>query len=471
MNRDTELEVIMPPLEEMDNPYFRLPFALYEEHFYGSMYQVRQALEAITSPYPAPLEFVGLPGMGKSVLLRYLADPQGALLRQNRWLQKPYDREPHLLFPIRVEFRLLPSQLHAFQFLYRRFQEEYPGYRTRTANAFENPLPEMERQPFPDEAETAVDCMEHDLRRLSALRVRPVLLLDDFDLVFGSLTFDQASRLRPWRDRVSFILCTEKSLDRIKSEAAGSPFFATIPIVHIDGLSPEEAQHLISQPARDAGRPFPDEDIRLALQLAGRHTYLLILAGRKLWNLRMQTGLLDQPHLPLPEAQRSSLAARLMADYQRLFDLYLNRLEPGEVRALAHLLPPRSENPHSEDLQHLESLVQLGLAELDPHLGYRIFSRLFEEYLQQKKLEPDETTALKLSDLEQRLYQYLRNDPDRISAFDELWQSVWEQPFEKEKADSIKRTIQVTVSRLRKKLLATGEDILSLRDQGYRLTR
>jgi len=53
----------MPPMVESDNPFFKLPYALYEERFYGSLYQVRQALEAISSPYPAPLEFVGLPGM------------------------------------------------------------------------------------------------------------------------------------------------------------------------------------------------------------------------------------------------------------------------------------------------------------------------------------------------------------------------------------------------------------------------
>jgi len=404
-------------------------------------------------------------------LLRYLADPQGALAHQGHWLQKPFDREPYRLFPILIEFRLLPSQMHAFQYMYRRFQDEYPAFRHRTQGTFEEALPDLERHPIPDEAEAAVDRMEQDLRQVCACRVRPVLLLDDFDQVFETLTYDQASRLRPWRDRVSFLLCTEKSLDRIKSEAAGSPFFATIPIVHIDGLTSEEARQLVSEPAAKAGHPFPEEDIRLLLRLAGRHTYLLILAGRKLWNLRMQLCLLDHPQQPLPAAQHNALAARLLADYQRLFDLYLKHLEEGEVQALARLSSQPGAPARPADLQHLESLVQLGLVELDGEKGYHIFSSLFEEYLQGKSLESEERASLRLSELERRLYQYLRDDPDRISTFEELWQRVWEQEFDRAKEDQIKRTIQVTISRLRKKLAAANEDILSLRDQGYRLTR
>ncbi|MDQ2806951.1 MAG: helix-turn-helix domain-containing protein [Chloroflexota bacterium] len=452
-------------MEEPQNPYFWMPGTFNLRQFYGAPKWVRLILEQITFTPPHDLELIGLPGMAKTTLLRYIADPQGALHDYPDWLQAPYDQQADRLFMALVQFRLAPADTHPFIYLYHRFYEEYALYCDRQLKhdpALRRVYPLL---PSPDKqtATTAVDTMQLAIERLVADDIRPVLLLDDFDLAFARLDLEQTTRLRPWRDRVAFVLVTERPLHEVNAKAAGSPFFQTMPVQTITGLPPAEARRMLAEPAQNAGCPFPDADVDTILPYTGGHPYLLILAGRALWETRARLTLLGSVQ-PLSAQQQQMLRGRLQDNFGRTFQFYRDGLSPAELQALRLLINEGT----GTDYATLAALEAKGLVQYEAADNYVPFSPLFAEFVAGASASPVAPADLPLTGIEGQFYDYLYHNADRVCLFDELAREVW-HAADPNDAD-IRRRMQVTVSRLRKKLkTTTGDDISSVRDQGYRL--
>jgi DNA-binding response OmpR family regulator len=102
---------------------------------------------------------------------------------------------------------------------------------------------------------------------------------------------------------------------------------------------------------------------------------------------------------------------------------------------------------------------------------HKPFSSLFTDYLTETFALSSEPAKLELTGIEASLHQHLRQNPNQVCTFDQLLQEVWSHassgPGEKEQQ---RRRMQVAVSRLRSKLkdAGTGEDIINIRDVGYR---
>jgi len=458
-----------------DNPYFRLPMEFDPLHYYGSGYILRQVLLTVSSPTMDDLELFAFPGMGKTTLLRYLAHPQGAFRQHADWLQAPFDRQPERILPVLVEFRQMPGGMRALDYLYLRFLEACRGPAVNAAARLKPLLEQLGRpeQVGAGQPETRLLPLDRDLALLRESGIRVVFLLDDFDLIFGSLTATETSNLRPLRRSAAFILCTERSLQAVNPEAAGSPFFQTITKVRMSGLSFPEAQDLLADPARRAGVTFPDADIDAVLRLTGQHLYLVLLAGRVLWDLRAALGLLEQPETALASAQLTLLQARLTAEFQPSFLIYMQRLEAVEKAALLRLA--RGDAPSPADIALFRSLEFKGLITLDG-AQYRLFSPLFAQLLLQtparEEARPTQPAVLRtrLTKTEQTLNAYLHAHAGRACTFEELWEAVWGKTYQDEDPRQVRRRIQVTLSRLREKLAQNGEDdILNVREVGYRV--
>ena len=463
----------MPQSLPSDNPYFLLPIEFDPHEFYGSLSLARFILEEVSAKTPRSLELLGLPGMGKSTLLQFIAHPEGAMEQLEDALNEPFHSSPGLLFPVVVRLRNRPAGMHPFLYLYREFFESYAQYRADFPDLTDG-WPDIEEHPAND-PEQAAGQLESIFQKLCRYgnrreRIRPVLLLDDFHLAFGELNREEATRLRPWRDRVSFILVTEKPLDQVNPSAAGSPFYQNLPLVRLGGLSDEEARTLIARPAEQFGHPLPSQDIELVREHAGTHPLLLFRAGQALWDVRKNLKLLGEP-LPLPEKHYPILLARLEVEFEHTFSIYWDQLDDDEQSAL---LATVSNRQYSDaEVRAFASLELKGLVHLDPSNGrYVPCSPLFRQYLGKHLPTDDRVLQLDLTDLEEKLYNYLRRNPGELVAHKELALTVWGESEADWKAheNQIIHRMQVTTSRLRAKLKTGGDgDIASVRGQGYRL--
>ena len=358
--------------------------------------------------------------------------------------------------------------MHPFVYLQRRFQEEYGKWRQGRADW--PPLPTEELQPTtaPPVALTTID------QALYALtgKVRIAFLLDDFDLPFEEMTKAETMHLRSWKASVAFLLVYERELYRVNRSGAASAFFQMMPLLRIGGVPKEQAKRLLEEPAKNAHRPFPSADTQHVLQQVGNHPYLLIRAGTTLWNLRNNLGLLSQAD-PLTTAQRAMLDGHLQVHCQRTFELYWEHLEPEERQGLRELAMPGKRPALDTAQAHpaWAALQTMGLLQPGSQAGaYEFVSPLFRAFVAHRSESPAAVLEPSLTGLETRLYQYLRQHQNRLCTFEELSTHVWQHPLQGPDDTEQRRRIQVAVARLRGALKkSSGEDIQSLRKQGYQL--
>jgi hypothetical protein len=448
-----------------DNPYLRL-LGRPTEFYGGSRTTLRLVLEEVNQISPRSVELTGFPGQGKSSLLQYLADPSGVLSLDEYSVYRSH------LFPLYVPCRNISPSSHPFVHFWERFRDEYCKFRDRYHVENARWLPEIspEHSTIPASAAQAVDWLEADLRQIVSAEIRPVLLFDDFDIAFERLTRDQATRLRPLRDIVSFILVTERPLQKVNPIAAGSVFFQILLHIHFHGLTRAEAAYLLSQPAANTGAAFPDSDIAFLLAQAGYFPYLLILAGAALWETRKKLVKLEHitTAMSLPGEHRLVLQGHMREEFAGTFHVYWEMLSSDERHAIEKLVKgePFHRWPEREQAA-LAPLEQKGLIKLEKS-GYEVFSLLFSDYVQEV-LHAAQGPARVLSGMEGKVYEYLKRNPDRVCTFEELARDVWETSLDVEEKDRRKviRGMHVTISRLKGRL--KEEDIVSVRKQGYRL--
>lgn len=449
-----------------NNPYFRLSLTFNPDLFFGSQEWVDLTLQMVTSRPPRSLELMGLPGMGKSSLLRYLADPRGALIKHKKALQSPFSLDPTRIFPVLIEFRLLPTGVHPFTYLFGRFQEELKGYMEGLKGGWPAGSSIISPADEPRTSAAAAAAIEDALTILNGKGVRTVFLFDDFHLAFGLLSHTETNNLRPWRDSAAFIISTERRLDKVNAKAAGSPFFQSLPVVRFGGLGPAEATRLTGKPAENAGWPFHPDDIEFAVARADGHPYLLIVAGSTLWETRVTLGLAKAKKLAVSREYPQLLAGYFRERFTPTFKMYWEHIEPAEQVALKAV----AQNESAPDNPALVSLEELGLVKFDRKRERHVaFSELFSEFIRGVAEQHLEKGGIGAKGVEARLHTYLQQNADRICTFDELSKEIWGEEALDMEPELLQQRVQVTISRLRKKLQATGVGkIVSVRKMGYR---
>ena len=451
------------------NPFVQLPQGFDPSRYYGSRAWVEQTLENASANPPRSIELIGLPGMGKSTLLQYLADPNGALAQEHSALQHPFRNHPSSMLMVLVEFRLLPTETHPFIYLHDKFFNAYRDYRERSNAQFRKSLPDLIPSKQPGTPVSATTVIEEALTLLKEKGIRIIFLLDDFHLAFGKLTQAETSRLRPWREMVPFIISTERRLNEVNSEAAGSPFFQMLRIVPFGGLTLAEAKRLIRDPSARAGWAFNSDDINFTVEQAGTHPHLLIVAGAVLWEFRENLRIAKGKKISVSKEHPQIILGHFKERFAATFQMYQEHLAESEWRALTAALDGQLS---AQDYSALAYLERLGLVEFAPEAStYTPFSPLFSEFLKEKTVSTSSENGAEFVGVEGNLFHYLSHNTDRVCSFDEISTSVWgEIPPDERGQDILQRRVQVAVSRLRKKLQqAQSGDIISVRGKGYRL--
>jgi DNA-binding winged helix-turn-helix (wHTH) protein len=468
------------------NPYVEL-LDYAPDRLHGRNMEIAEIADAVTGS-AGPLEFHGLPHMGKSSLLQYVADSQGLFARNRALLREPFRHAPERLLPVLVEYAYLPPDVHPFGYLCLRLQRALAEYRDRFMNRPDvAALPVLQPVTETPQDPDYIRCLYAMLSRLHEQRIRTVLLLDDFDVALRRMSPDQLTLMRAWREFSAFVLTTEQQVHEVNPGAAGSPFWQKAITKRLGALPAEAARALVEEPAQRAGSPLPQADISLVLTQAGGHPFLLILAAKALWDLRSQGGILGSSDLPLSPDQRSRFLGRLHEDFRRPFWGYWEHLTNDEREtlhavALDHPMTPKQQNllsGLSEKGLLVEAGAPHGLDEgshehfVNGESRFKLFSPRFSDFMSDlERTSPVATHQLTLTGYELNLYEYLRSRPGEVCSFDDLLQYVWGTKPDLAQADldKVKGRMRTTMSRLRAKLKSTTrEDIVDVRGLGYRL--
>lgn len=289
-----------------------------------------------------------------------------------------------------------------------------------------------------------------------------VLLLDEFDEVYGALEDRTLLNLRALKDKfpdqLAYITATVRPLG--ESRTPGDNEFAELFAGHIlplGLLAPADAQRFLD--ASEAR--LPAEAAQTVLRLAGGHFGLL--------------SALTQAALRSPAALTGDLNAR--AECLKIW----NQLRPEEQAALKSLVTEAQEglNPHDRERLHT-----LGLLAEDGQL----FSELFTAFVRRQAAGPAQTTVgvrvdedagevwvdgvkvTVLTDLEYRLMRLLHQRQDRLTTKDMIVEAVWGGEY-MDRVDDAR--IEKLVSRLRAKIEpdpARPHYLLTQRGRGYKLS-
>jgi hypothetical protein len=441
---------------------------------YGRAVILQRITEYMCQSPPGDLDVHGLPEMGKSMLLRYISTPDYVKQHGQQWLLGEYKERPFLLFCLYVTG--WTPNTHPFIRLHHEFYRAYDRYYKEMARQHADlTLPQLSPlTPAPADPNAALAHLEKDVLELTNCGVRPVFLIDDFDKAFAALDKDQSSSFGSWKEYCSLIFATERLLEDVNADAKGSPLFKRLPQFSFGSLLPEDAKKFLLRPLQGSGVSFPPEDVDLILEAAGGFPYLLVLAGQALWEIREQWSLLDKGQTPLPGDAQKLLRNQLRLDFRRSYGLYYDNLKPEQQESLRWLARYGSltlgDQPDRLTSQ-LSRLALYGLVDVVRGREMRVFSPLFVDYLRAIDKPTNGTTAggPELTGFQQNLYKYLRSRSGQVSTFEDLGRSVWQAPAD-ELSEVDKRRIHIAVSKLRRQLKATtGERIVSLRGQGYRL--
>ncbi len=510
------------------NPFSSFPTVISYLNL-GRHQLLKEIAQIITMPRPEHMDFHGLPGMGKTSLLRYVAQPDFIRDYQSNLLGTFRD-EPNKLFIVYLSGWI--KSIHPMVIFYREFYRSYGLYIERLANESPDIKPPDLGQPEAlqsEDGDKALGKLEPLIRQLVDAGFRTVLLFDDFDKenAFGDLTPSQAARLSTWMPYCSFIFATERLLEEVNPSARkGSPLFKRLAQTIMREFTEGEAKLVISgalnhpaRPAQDAQangyqkeelphKGFPAGDFEFLYKQTGGFPLQLLLGARELWDFRFRMGLEsgDENGEPLPDHRYNLLASRLGVEFGPFFDSYFQAVGPDKANILIELArqeaareerayqngaskgkgqarPGRQERLFSEEMDvytiQLSALEQYGLVRLarsgDRSGDLTLFSPLFLKYLLGQSTQKQAQTGIETMLTEQQLalYDTFRKNADEVLTFADLGRKVWRWPEERNPDDipeDEKRKIHIAVSKLRRQLdeASTGERIVSLRSKGYR---
>ncbi|HMP38873.1 MAG TPA: hypothetical protein PKA05_00690, partial [Roseiflexaceae bacterium] len=340
------------------------------ERFIGLRDELEWILATISAERPAAVSLVGPWGFGKTLMLGYLAHPDGARRAFGGSIGTRFRAAPeYLLFvtlPLEyVEFdergrfnlfeqlytqamRTLATLLDIADLHLIRFDDIPPplpmnlaALRSMIGRARDRLFDEEgSRPPAAPEPSSPVSWhyrLIELLNHLTGWGFRPIFILDSFDTIIGHLNLDDFEQLRALLPHASLITATRRALSEIvHTDIQSSPFFNLIQrlmLMPITFLPADEARRMIHEPpgwfAESAGFSWSDSDTAFILELTGQHLDLIRGACEQLYmwaNPRRSTAHTDQ----LPLAQRPLLRAQLGMTFAHAFAALWHLLTPAE---------------------------------------------------------------------------------------------------------------------------------------------
>ena len=459
--------------------------------FVGRERVVSQIVQGVLATPPQSFSLVGPKLVGKSQLVKYLADEQGPLLSEDAAAQRPRTyQDGNQVLVTWIDCDWQDAQANLIGWIYERLQEQVHG---------EGGLPikwqRVEAQPSISRRiwQLARDLKEQDIRL--------VLLLDNFDRVFESqlISADAMDELRPLTFEMALLVATEQPLHDLDRELAASPLFNVMTQLFLGLLEPNVAREWVLSYADEfpIARELADE----LVALTGQHPFLLRRLGEILIEVRQMLppdtgdGALLLPLLRLRLAEHGRLLFETI--WRRLQNLP-SRLQPAAVEALMRRLArgglPLADVPMEQTsaLNWLINQAVVTCCNTPAQSGYQLFTPLFTEFLVRRLEQSDRTAAEETAadhgpspaaggggssahgmDLDQftkieaSLLRYFQAHQHETVSTEQLLAEVWKRP------DATNRRVQEAIRRLRLHLEAANPPIGAIendRGRGYRFT-
>jgi len=423
---------------------------------------------------------VGVSNVGKSDLLRLLADPAvqathlGSQTAQYAFIYVDFNRMLEMSEQGFYELILrcvLDTQgpLGGDEALLAQVRQAYANL-VHPASDFQVPLSFSQ----------AMAAMNKEFQR------HLVLLFDEFDEPLAALDAQVFLNLRALKDRhrrtMTYVTATNRRLSEIRSERAVGEFNELFAhrTWYLKPFDASDARGLIAVFAAREGVTFSEGDVRFLLQWAGGHPSLLEGACRVLGAVTGE---------PVRDATQEWIIHReVAAQLQRDANLRLecakiwHDLTGAEREALLALFAPGGA-PAPEELTSLRSKGLIGGPEEEPTL----FCRLFAEFVQREHVarRPGQQGVWvdvdagdvyvnghltpTLTELEYRLLLLLYGRLNKICDKYQIVEAVWGEEYIEEVDDA---RVDKLVSRLRAKIEPDPGNpryLLTIRGRGYKL--
>ncbi len=223
---------------------------------------------------------VGEPHIGKTSLLNYIADES----TRREWIAQVFARYAFADF----DCHLIGADWTPDDF--------WQQVLLRVAEQIENEAVRQQCQAVAEKGYSAFE-LESLFRLIGRREYRVALLIDEFDTLLDHPAFGQAEFLAALRslatrtDGLALIIASRLGVAQMNRKSqyrspSGSPFFNHMIEVRLPHLSHDEAQGLIvdTLQAVHDGVTFKAADFALAYSLAGRHPFLLQIAGASLFD-------------------------------------------------------------------------------------------------------------------------------------------------------------------------------------------
>lgn len=282
---------------------------------------------------------------------------------------------------------------------------------------------------------------ERALRRLIRGGWKPIILLDEFDLMTHNphLDPDFFSGLRALAAKYPIAYVTASKhpllgLTYADASVLSSPFFNIFATIRLGLFSEDESRDLLTSLAAREQVTFAPSTIDLILDLTGPHPLFLQIAGFHAFELQQARGdsLTDEDH--------SELRHRFHSSVEEHFGYYWHNLSAAEQHVLATL--PASQDSYRDITRQLEQ----GCLILRRAEGYDYLSSAFRTFVQSQPVSGllqagpiavDENQRqallygqpLSLTPTQYTLLVHLIKQAGQVITAEELEQAVWGEVY------------------------------------------
>lgn len=437
------------------NPYLPMLGSYSADNFVGRREVVSSLVQAVTGRIMGSRLVRGIRTIGKTTLLHYLADPNGALEhykddigpdfsdvgRNNLlWVYVPFEGEqvqrvqrfkPSLPVTLGKLLRTLHTEI-------QRYAEEHPD------SSVGSLIPSTDRDSDLTADLDLAGCygeLQKLLTQLARRGVRVVFLLDDLDEVLADVTKLEEGFARTLQTRAIFVVGMRKLASNIDSS-----FLNPTVVYDLGLLNPADATELLLRPLKNTNKSLRKTDITFLLDVAGRQPYLLTAAAAIYLPFRdiMQLDSATELH-PATVEQSFIQALRRQPNVRRaldtLWDEVTSEPDSGPARRLLHqyaIAEAQGEPVLRQDAVYFNLLLELeerGLIAIEDGRP-KVFSRLFAQYVRERypkwgqQVHPTReqfTAAIQtlLGPKDNKLFSYLAAQPGKLCTHGELLAEVW----------------------------------------------